>query len=469
MENSNRRAIRGRTVVSQAALLSLESARLEVRVGRGRQPRLRSPTPSYLFWTCCWLPLLLQHSAVNGQRPAEPADTARMISTNSRYFVYQNGDGAFIARNRRTLFATMSMDQQAQLANCPSLPPRRSAPTSVHDLRIDDISVIAAMGDSITAAFAAKGLPTPGEITDVRHTEENRGASFVMGGDVGAVTLPNFIRRYNPQLKGFSVGDHLAEVCYGPLCLPYAHWPTDHLNAAQTGSLVMNLERQLAYLTDAMILSRDIDFHKDFKLISLFIGSNDLCAGCSKELNHTFLSPDAFEAQIRYVLNALRRNIPRTVVNIQMELMVSQTWDLTNDEPWCATLRASGLAFECTCAFLPGEIGVATRKRMDAVVVEYNRRLIKIASDFQSGEQDPSFMVILDPLFSNVTISEWGMEHVSDVDCFHPSLLTHALMAIGVWSNLFVPFKLKASKLTRPDPSNPPTLFCPTEASRLQF
>jgi hypothetical protein len=122
----------------------------------------------------------------------------------------------------------------SEFNSCPKLPTRQP-PTSVHNLRIDDIAVISALGDSIMAGFGAKGhSSTP---PTMNSTFENRGVSFSMGGDEGAVTLANLISLYNPKVIGASVGDHIAEICYAQWCLPFNYWPKyDQLNAAQSGA-----------------------------------------------------------------------------------------------------------------------------------------------------------------------------------------------------------------------------------------
>lgn len=72
---------------------------------------------------------------------------------------------------------------------------------------------------SIMAGFAAQGIQD-NTIINIKTIMENRGVSYGGGGDAGAVTVPNFIKKYSPKLKGPSVSDHLAEICFGPLCPP---------------------------------------------------------------------------------------------------------------------------------------------------------------------------------------------------------------------------------------------------------
>ena len=75
-------------------------------------------------------------------------------------------------------------------------------PTSVHRLRPSDVNVVAALGDSITAAFGAKSSDL------LTLFIEYRGVSWTIGGEKAldkVTTLPNILKKYNPKLKGFSV------------------------------------------------------------------------------------------------------------------------------------------------------------------------------------------------------------------------------------------------------------------------
>ena len=75
--------------------------------------------------------------------------------------------------------------------------------TSVHQLTPFDIGIVAAMGDSLTAAFGALSF------TLIDLFVEYRGISFSIGGDKtikSYLTLPNILKEYNPDLTGYSLG-----------------------------------------------------------------------------------------------------------------------------------------------------------------------------------------------------------------------------------------------------------------------
>ncbi|TPX71932.1 hypothetical protein SpCBS45565_g00917 [Spizellomyces sp. 'palustris'] len=346
------------------------------------------------------------------------------------------------------------------LAACAPLPPRASPPESVHDLRIDDIKVIAALGDSITAGLGAKGI-VRGDPPSIENIMEDRGVSFSMGGDPDALTLPNLIQYYRQDLVGASMGSHLTEICYGPWCPPFQYRPSDNMNAAQSGAMASNLEYELTYLITRLRTEQAVDFENDFKLITIFIGNNDACFGCEPFSGHTYLSPELFEMAIRALLEKIHLNVPRAVVNLMMGFNVSQVWDLTHDDPYCSKLRNSGLVFECTCAFLSPIL----RTLMDTIIQSYNERLASIAKSYQD-RQDPGFAVIVDPLLKNVRIQDWTLEHLSNVDCFHPTVQAHEVLAKGVWHNLF---RSSEDKLNAVAPDEDIPIWCPTNESRIMM
>jgi hypothetical protein len=47
---------------------------------------------------------------------------------------------------------------------------------------------------------------------NLANLNEDRGVSFAIGGDSGAVTLATLMKNYQPALKGMSLGEHLVEV-----------------------------------------------------------------------------------------------------------------------------------------------------------------------------------------------------------------------------------------------------------------
>ena len=79
--------------------------------------------------------------------------------------------------------------------------PNDSPAQTVHELKPSDVSVIAAMGDSITACNGC-GAETVAQVA-----VNNRGYSWSAGGNQTLETilsLPNLIKKYNPDVTGWS-------------------------------------------------------------------------------------------------------------------------------------------------------------------------------------------------------------------------------------------------------------------------
>ncbi|KAI7904752.1 uncharacterized protein BX663DRAFT_431471 [Cokeromyces recurvatus] len=348
----------------------------------------------------------------------------------------------------------------SSINDCPTLKPRSSPATSVSDLRPDDIKVVSALGDSIMAAFAAEGIQGS-SIINISSIYENRGISYGGGGDPGAVTLPNFIKRYNPKVKGASVGDHLAEICYGIICPPFQYRPSkDLLNAAQSAAMAPNIDHQLDYLIPAMKLMPGIDFKNDWKLINVQIGSNDQCASCIDSVI-PLLTPTKYGEHITNAVERIRKNIPRVIVNLIGTFNVTEVYTVTADQDYCKPFQHTDFIInqvECPCA-----IDKRYRKKMDEVSVGYTKQLEAIAKKFKALQTD-SFGVIFTP--ANIKIDTFPVKALSNIDCFHPSTLGHEYVAKSLWNTLFVPLANKPKTMTW---NSALEVYCPIEADRFQL
>ena len=69
---------------------------------------------------------------------------------------------------------------------------------------------------------------------------------------------------------------------------------------------------------------------------------------------------------------------------------------------------------------------------MDETSVEFNKRMRKVASEWQSKNLT-NFTVKIQPFLENLIIpSKLGLEFLSKLDCFHPSRLADAGFAVGL-------------------------------------
>ncbi|KAG8235661.1 hypothetical protein J437_LFUL016034 [Ladona fulva] len=172
-------------------------------------------------------------------------------------------------------------------------------PDSVHQLLPGDIDVIGAMGDSLTAGSGAR------EFNPIGVTVQDRGVSF-SGGGQGSwrefITLPNILKVFNPNLRGYAIGIGDVESSEA------------QLNVAVPAALDDDALKQAKTFVSAMLRDRSINFTSDWKMLSILIGHNDLCScRCYDERKH---SPEAHKQNLEKALDYLYQKVPRLFVNM---------------------------------------------------------------------------------------------------------------------------------------------------------
>ncbi|KAH7103679.1 hypothetical protein BKA62DRAFT_48226 [Auriculariales sp. MPI-PUGE-AT-0066] len=347
------------------------------------------------------------------------------------------------------------------IAACPALAPRVTTTKSVHDARPDDFTVFMALGDSITAGALAEGLQT----NPFNILKEWRGVSYAIGGDPGAITVPNLMSHYsNTRPKGASVGSHGLQICFGPLCLPGSlGWNSkvDQFSAALTGALASNLLHEAKdYLVPQYKASGVSD--SALKYMSFQIGSNDVCQLCALGGIGDGIA-NGFEKDVRATLEHVRKNIPNVLVNIAGVFQVSQIYPLTQGKAWCNKILPAipHVNLECSCALLGGAAGNVTRSLMDDLADQYNTRLQKIVKEYQQMKY-PGFAAVWQPI--DLPLTTFPVEALSDVDCFHPSTMTHQRMAMAIYSRLTLPQTEREKSFVWQDT---PTVRCLEDTDRI--
>lgn len=304
-----------------------------------------------------------------------------------------------------------------------------------------------AMGDSITSAFGIMGS-----------WNESRGYSFSIGGDAGAITLPNIFKFFNPSIVGPSIGSADAEACYGPSCPGIHFFPSvDANNAAKSGSTIFDMvSSQVNYLIREVNKKPDMDVSQDWKVLSIMIGANDLCASCA--FNLTYLSPDEYESNLMGTLERVRSSLPRTFVNLIPGFNISQAYDLSLKVSRCNNVTRP-LFVSCDCLFKPANSAI--RALIDARVAQFNQRAAKVATYYQRKAYD-NFAVVVQPFATNTSISKLSSSFLSRLDCFHPSKPAHEAMAVALWNAMLTPSANKKTTLNMTE-----TPICPTDSSLL--
>nr|XP_035946060.1 phospholipase B1, membrane-associated [Halichoerus grypus] len=313
---------------------------------------------------------------------------------------------------------------------CPDKDPSDTIPTSVHRLKPADIKVIGALGDSLTAGNGAGSKP--GDIVDV--LTQYRGLSWSAGGDhnlSSVTTLPNILREFNPSLRGFSVGTGKENS------------PGAFLNQAVAGDRAEDLPVQARRLVDLMKNDTKINFQEDWKIITLFIGGNDLCDFCSDPVRY---SPQNFTDNIGKALDILHAEVPRAFVNLVKVLEIISLRELYQEkEVSCPRPILRNL---CPCVLKPDDNSTEL-----ASLIEVNKQYQEGTHQLvENGRYDTreDFTVVVQPLFEKVDMpktSEGLPDHSFFApDCFHFSSKAHAYAASALWNNMLEPVGQKTTQ-----------------------
>ncbi|CAG4919682.1 unnamed protein product [Colias eurytheme] len=317
----------------------------------------------------------------------------------------------------------------------------KQVPTSVHKLRPGDIDVVAAIGDSLVAGSGALEEFALGAIV------EYRGVSWCAGGDSTwreYLTLPNILKEYNPNLRGYSTGtgEWLAK--------------NSKLNVAFPVASDQDAYKQAKILVARIRSSPDIDLLRDWKMVTVFIGANDLCsASC---LSPVSWSPTAHARKLARALDYFHEHLPRTIVNLIPVLDVSVS--VRVQRPLMCRLMHP---LFCACFHRGGG-------ELPALVRQARRYQAAEMALVDSGRYDTrdDFTVVVQPfmrLFNAplppreplpLVIHQSYITH----DCFHFSQKGHALAANLLWNNLLEPVGNKSDNV-------PPVLMhsfkCPSK------
>jgi hypothetical protein len=313
-----------------------------------------------------------------------------------------------------------------------------------------------AVGDSMTAGFAMHS-PHFGVDTLI----EYRGDVYSIGGNAGTYTVPNFLKTYNPKIQGASVGQTLpldATKWKDHIIQPFDPKIT-HLNAAQSQARIDAVPAQLDYIIKQLktTYNSTVDFNKDWKLLTILIGANNICPSCD---NRTYSQPDYYENQMQAVLTQVYQNIPRTFVNIVTMFNISQVWNVSMKSDYCRFLWADVVSGECGC--LTDHSTQEQRHIMDLTALAFNERIYKLAAQWQAKNL-PEFNVVVQPFTENMVIP--GLEFLSGLDCFHPSADANLAMAVSLWNNMMSPPSKKLHEIPFP---NLPDFICPGPNDYLQ-
>ncbi|KAI9247313.1 hypothetical protein BY458DRAFT_560401 [Sporodiniella umbellata] len=347
--------------------------------------------------------------------------------------------------------------QVDSIEKCPSLKPRNSSDVDVTDLRVDDIKVIAALGDSMTAGFDMFNVDNnaPIDIFQAGLFKEYRGQSFSLGGDPGAFSIANFVQHYSPLLYGASISSHMGTVCLGKLCkdtFDQYHPDKDNLNVALSGALALNLDFEIDYLISRLnnLYSISGRYHSDWKMINFLIGANDQCSSCGK-LHAIETTPEAFGNYVDLAIQRIKKEIPKVIINLLGPVKVGGLYDIVGKaRKYCKERFLLYNEHECEC------YEEMKFEEMNWLSEAYSQKIEALSLKYAAKPGD-TFGVMYSPLHFNT--SSFPIDTISNVDCFHFSLQAHQWMAKTIWNQMFT---TRAFKPTNSNYDPDLEVRCPT-------
>ncbi|EPB86320.1 hypothetical protein HMPREF1544_06859 [Mucor circinelloides 1006PhL] len=318
------------------------------------------------------------------------------------------------------------------IQNCPVLSPRSTPPNDVRDLRIDDIKLIAALGDSIFAGYGMKNVPEgPLGLAHPNALTEHRGLNYMMGGDPDAISIANFIKHFSSNLLGPSINTHPLVSIAGRVSSA-RHYPlVDNLNAAISGAMAINLDIELDYLLQELNnpFTSNANAENEWKMINIHVGSNEMCQSCDSSLSN-LTTPDVYAQAIENAVQRIRKTIPNVFVNLIGMFRFSVINQLAEANPQYCVNR--DIIKPCAC-FLQNKM-----EHMDNLMEEFNARLIAIAKKY-APRPGSTFGVTYTPF--PIDFKTFPINAFSNIDCFHPSVIAHQWMAKSIWNQLFTKAK----------------------------
>ncbi|XP_039429002.1 phospholipase B1, membrane-associated-like [Culex pipiens pallens] len=369
--------------------------------------------------------LVIQIGRSSGQDITDQTSSLDMGSMRSMFHALRQWTFDFVGKTglrTRGFFLQEKIPNELPFPCDVTLGRSERVPKSVHKLRPGDINVIAAMGDSLTAATGAAA-------TSVRDLYmENRGLSWSIGGQWNwrnVTTLPNILKEFNPKLVGYSLGDS------------YPFHKESQFNMAEIGAVSYDMPFMAQSLVKRIRADPRVDFKRDWKLVTIAVGGNDICSFVCTMENPEDL-PAKHRLRMTRALRYLRDNMPRTFVNLVSVPSVETVVSMKSKPSICNTLHHG----ECSCWV--GKLYNQTDEsrlrwhRIQDGMVQAEREVAKL-DEFRRLDE---FAVMYQPWSTEISLKMNGREvdhTLLAYDCFHMSQKGNAYAGTALWNNMLEP------------------------------
>ncbi|XP_075470727.1 phospholipase B1, membrane-associated-like [Ascaphus truei] len=338
----------------------------------------------------------------------------------------------------------MTWDSYPEGLICPDMSPSAQVPITADRVKPADVKIVASLGDSLTTAIGANAT----NVLEIPN--EYRQFSWSIGGygnlsDV--ITLPNILKLFNPHVAGFA---KRTTVSFRPAPLE-----STGLNLAVTGANTYVLPQQARRLIDTLRSYPGINFEQDWKVVTIFIGSNDLCDYCK---NKSLFSADSFIFNLSLSLDMLQEELPRAIINV-VQLFPLGGFREVNDGSFGCLLQKSF----CSCVVQPKDNSPDLLEVLDQNK-QFQERLEELLGTSGRYDGKKDFAVVLQPFLKDTEPPKDHNGHIDysffTPDCFHLTVKGHQQMAKTLWNNMLQP---EGEKFHLKTFSEPVHLVCPSE------
>jgi phospholipase B1 len=291
---------------------------------------------------------------------------------------------------------------------------------SVHRLRPSDVRVVAAFGDSLTAAFGAEASSLADQFASLREYRKDSWSGGGGGTYESTCTLPNILRKFSSTVSGAATG-----TTWVPLSKDSS---AAGLDVAVSGSLASDFEDQARRAVSDLSKLRHVNVTHDWKVATVFTGGNDLCAVCDAHGGAD--AQAAYMASLEAGLDVLLASMPRLLVNLVSEVDVSLMQLLNQTRSSCEVHDV-----ECPCL-------ARSAAEMHSTALLYQQAMHKVAALPRYHARD-DWTVVVQPFYENFAFPRTAAGEPDTSffapDCFHYSTKGQASAAVALWNNMLQP------------------------------
>lgn len=330
--------------------------------------------------------------------------------------------------------------------NCPRVKTPPEPGLDITKLHPGHVSIVMAMGDSITAGFSARS-----------DLYEARDISFSSGeGGEDQLTLPWLLSQYSSKVEGASTKKHLVKDF---LHLPHADYvpDTDKLNVAESSGAVHSgsLDEQWGYLVEHF--SNYSNFADRWKVLTIFMVADDISGSCYVPIGN---NASRWGAEYGKLFSKIESKLTRTYVNLIPLLDLSQIHRIQQGRLGCKLKHL--LIDEAGCVDKRG-VTAAQLALLDSNIHALNSQLHDVAKSWNQKFKDAGRTDMYIAVQGFLEHQGKTLDHtfLSGFDCFHPSKEAHQQLAIALWDSMLCHDRKNLCGVKVPGPS----LVCPTEES----